>query len=1422
MTTRIAWVTLACLSVGLRSAPIRLLYSVGLSDGSKNSDGVVFSVAVGRPGQNLAPLSEVRWDRREWLDREVDLSAWRGEEILLRFTTAPGETTTDDWACWGAPRIVEGEDKVLLDFTKAKIWRTGTIVDGEEVSPMRQDETGATFLSGTRSCGGVPRPGFFAHPPWLGDAQGGSAFAEFKIRVGAEPVPPARRPPMPAARTDRVAFPSGVAPCFRTASPIRIDGDLSDWPPLVARAALTVREKEQMSIEVASYKPGWKAGWRGPGDLSADVYLAWDDRYLYLAEIRRDDVLQFMDTTSPDFSRSDSLCIGISAKPGAAVLAEEDFILAVNPDGEMDRPMIKTPSYGRRPRTGRRTDGVQVSPAFYNDGYILELRIPFALMNVEPRAGLNLGFQLVLTDSDTPMDRHYEMLWRPKAASDYRRNPSTFGRITLCRDTFAWLNLERKHYAIGESPEPVVGVFPSSRDGAVTVTAQIAHLESGSNSTLGPSRFRHGDAIPFPPLGKGGETTCSYTLTSRRDEMTGRWKLSVFKDPGERNLDRLGQPEQPGLLPSLRDARGRTRLFREGEAYVFEYADDVGTLRYSCRPSPGFDIQVSYAGTPLFRSEPDRTGPIVRRDGGNIPLQEYPGDLTDVSSDGNSLSYRYRLSDGSGVTFRLALRGRTLVADVRSPRAIFSEFRGPLYGMSGELVPIPYLEPRLRPLTVGDCFVSSYPDWTRTGASSLRRFGSTAYGELTDGSRNPLRERVYLTVSPDLLEVLPNLPNPKSSLHDLLSTKVVFDWWTWPGTFEGGARYLRALKGYGLDEVAVIYHVWQKHGYDNGLPEHVPAMESMGGDAGMKTLAGTARELGYLFSLHENYIDYYPNYPQYTEDAVALDSRGRKVNAWYMPSTGIQSYRLKPSWIERYVRDQAPKANALYGTSAAYLDVQTVNFPWQIDYEAGIEGAGQFLHAYKKLSWLFDYMREVHGGPLFGEGNMHAVWAGRADGCEAQIGGRGGEIHPVLVDFDLLKVHPLAVNHGMGYYSRWHRLRHGKLTDREMDKYRAQELAYGHAGFLNTGMFAELTQVLREYYLVQPIQERYVPARPVSISYLFDKQWVSSQIACRTKAGRRVHVAYDNGLELWINDGRPGWIVGDRKLPPYGFVASGAGVEAWTAWVGEGLVADYAETEPRIFADPRTYETVYVDNTAPRHDVKLLPASVTPGAPRDFHITYHWEVNEGFDKDYVIFVHFITADGRIGWQQDHSPETATSAWQAGKRYDDGPYTVEVPATIPPGDYGVGVGLFRPGDGRVRLAGDGHGENRYVVGTIRVGTAKDSISFLPPDPRPTNHRPGRNPAGTMADFGKLASDFAVRIDRLDNELLVMPIPHGRAGTILLRMERLLSGRPWRGFGVVALDARRQPIRGAVPVTRTEDGIRFRTSLPDAWYYRIGPR
>ena len=192
-----------------------------------------------------------------------------------------------------------------------------------------------------------------------------------------------------------------------------------------------------------------------------------------------------------------------------------------------------------------------------------------------------------------------------------------------------------------------------------------------------------------------------------------------------------------------------------------------------------------------------------------------------------------------------------------------------------------------------------------------------------------------------------------------------------------------------------------------------------------------------------------------------LKADGEPSKAWFNRGTGVQSYGLKCNRALGYAKQNAPEIHRRYQTTAAYLDVHTCVPPWhQLDHQADQPLAAMARAKVQFDTELFQYMRDTHEGPLFGEGSNHLYWAGRCDGVEAQV--QGGEDHAPFLDFDLLRLHPQMVNHGMGNYERWFRRGYNHVpgvdscAPFQIDQYRAQELAYGHAGFIGNLATANL------------------------------------------------------------------------------------------------------------------------------------------------------------------------------------------------------------------------------------------------------------------------------------------------------------------------------------------------------------------------------
>jgi hypothetical protein len=857
-------------------------------------------------------------------------------------------------------------------------------------------------------------------------------------------------------------------------------------------------------------------------------------------------------------------------------------------------------------------------------------------------------------------------------------------------------------------------------------------------------------------------------------------------------------------------------LRREGDGCVFAYHGADLNLRYELPPEcdPG-KLMVRVADLPPFL--------VARGFGPNAEGLTWK--LEAAQMEGDQLRVRGKYEGSAALlpaSFSLRVQGKTLVITVSMPPHLPDFSLGSMGPVPlRRVVSVPYLYAGdLRYLPHNGLFYSAILDWADTNASS--QDGTTArYGALTDGTRNPIRETGYITVSPDLREVLPNIPLQPSPYLKELAPRVVMD--VWGGTFAENAQTIRDLAEYGVTDAAIINHVWQRGGYDNEYPTVLPANAGLGGDEKLREFSQAAKDAGHLFSLHENYIDFYPNSELCDEKDVARDSQGKLQLAWFNGGTKIQSYALRPTLLVKFAREFAPEIHKRYGTTAAYLDVHTCVPPWfHVDFDASQPGAGKARTVYDANLGLFAVEREAHHGPLFGEGNNQFYWAGAVDGVEAQVA--GGEEAPLLVDFDLLKLHPQMMNHGMGYHERWLREGYnanwgGRLPAQyRMDKYRSMEIAYGHAGFIANQILREPSYSVKEHHLVAPVQARYGAAKAVGIEYAVGGRMVDASDAVAAGVLDRVHVKYDSGLEVWVNHRQDDWRAAGQVIPQHCFLATGPKMLAYSRRSGNDVFCDYAETPETIFADARSVVVT------PFRDITPRVASFESLGGRRFRVTYEWRVGEGLDADYHVFVHFTDSGPNEGivFQQDHDPPTPTSKWQPGQVIADGPYEITVPEKA--GErFTWTIGLF--GATRVWLRAKRDATGRAVLGEIAVAP-DGNVTFSPGSAEAANDEAAdqlrrMNPARKMVDFGRVATDGAVLIRRERDILRILPVPWGRAVNVDLRLgadDRGAFGLSWGRVEIIAQGAEGKELKRWE--AQAENGVlKLRLDVPAARRYTV---
>jgi hypothetical protein len=855
------------------------------------------------------------------------------------------------------------------------------------------------------------------------------------------------------------------------------------------------------------------------------------------------------------------------------------------------------------------------------------------------------------------------------------------------------------------------------------------------------------------------------------------------------NLRSMSARPSAGVAP-LAGAAGTHSVAKSGDAVTLQYVAGRERLIYVWRPPATADAppfgDISLRARLAGRSEssiPLARGASLVWAGDAKPMG--PTHLR-VSGDRAVMTRPYGVGS---YTVTLTVVGRlvrkSLVLEVSTDKPGVAAMDSGAWGPVAlrRSVTTPYYSGRVYYLPREDLFVNAFLDWTDSNASA--HDGNRArYDSLTDGTRAPLRERAVYTAAWNLPEAFPNVPNPPSPYRAEMGERMVLD--IWGGRYLDIARSFQSLADCGIRSCYAIIHNWQRSGYDNALPNHVPAAVDKGGDADMKTLVETGKRLGYRVALHENYVDYYPNYDSYNVDDIALDSGGAKQKAWFNEGTGIQSLAVKPAAILRLAATQSPEIRRRYGSNACYLDVHSAVPPWfHVDDRAGEPGAGEFDSVWKVHAGLWDWERKNYGGPVTGEGANHWFWSGLLDGVEAQFGagwdGGQGMTAPLAVDFDLLRIHPLQMNHGMGYYERWWTKPAwaGSPPMVALDQYRMQELAYGHSAFLGGATWNNVPVAWLESNLVVPVASRYAEATVVDIRYLIGGKWLDSSGAARAGVWDRVRVRYANGLTITANNAARPLMVDGVVLPQYGWVASGAGVKAYTAERG-GAVVDYCETATSVFANARNAQDWSLSGVK---RIQPTVGSFRQTGPRTFAATYRWRVGERLQQDSMCFVHFSAMDAgqdsreSVAFQGDHPLERPTSTWLTGADVLDGPYTVRIPDGVKDGDYVWSIGLYEPQGGRVSLDGVDDGRGRIILGQIHVRDNGSAISLSPQSRGEAGsgavYLKHVNTRGKVVNFGTVATDGSVLLRREGAEWVLRTWPRDRKFQVSLDSRRFGS-------------------------------------------------
>ncbi|HYK89006.1 MAG TPA: hypothetical protein VE398_09560, partial [Acidobacteriota bacterium] len=565
------------------------------------------------------------------------------------------------------------------------------------------------------------------------------------------------------------------------------------------------------------------------------------------------------------------------------------------------------------------------------------------------------------------------------------------------------------------------------------------------------------------------------------------------------------------ILPENETRDFKTVVSRTVDGYLMQYRGSDAMLEYRISSRQPFfrDIDVRLNGV-LAATAWSEAGPDFGEKPDSIDQVEFK------ESGGVVYGVWKVVVKSKPVEVRMAARlwQKSLVLDVICAGGSAQELSyGWIKGVSQpELILLPFLNYGNRHLHVLSSrgtipfFASVWMDWYRSNASEpfavdvvegdrLRLNGGVRYLPKTDGARNGLYERVFVTFSPVFEETLPTIANPPAARGKEAGTRLWQESWG-PEDYRKEHERSRPLRAYGIEKLTQCNHeiTWRAGG--ESFTFRTSAAPRRGGDEALKRYVSDQRSLGWRSGLYTNYTDYAPVNQYWDVDMVMRRPSGDLVRAW------PRCYSPKALFAVEMDRKLAPEIVEKFGTNAAYTDVHTSVSPWErCDYDARVPGAGTFAATFYAYGELLLHDQRIYDGHCWSEGNHQWLYAGLATG---NYGLTYSDLklwlYPFLPHFDLLKMHPLSVDIGMPWTEQFFKGKEGWASPENVvasiDQFIATTIAYGHMGWLVEEKHG-IRQTCRSYYMLQQLQSRYLMEKPSSIRYGTDTGLIPSSRAFR-------------------------------------------------------------------------------------------------------------------------------------------------------------------------------------------------------------------------------------------------------------------------------------------------------------------------------------
>lgn len=594
-----------------------------------------------------------------------------------------------------------------------------------------------------------------------------------------------------------------------------------------------------------------------------------------------------------------------------------------------------------------------------------------------------------------------------------------------------------------------------------------------------------------------------------------------------------------------------------------------------------------------------------------------------------------------------------------------------------------------------------------------------------------------------------------------LAGRFGFDlWW---GDFKASAEALQRSFRYGLTNSVVVWHNWQRHGYDYRLPDITPPNPARGTQEEFQELIKTCHDHGVLFSPHDNYIDFYPDADGFTYEYIAFHKNREPFWGWLNKGRKCQAFRWRSTQMRPFLERNVRWIREHLEPSSFFIDVWTSLMPFDSWTQEGL--LEDRMGCREAWGDAFNWIRECLGkdAPMISESG-HDQLIGSVDGAQAnhlRVNANPAS-HPDLgftwriecedaerIPWSDMACHDRFIYHGAGYDPRYRAGESAEMAGVFSDDYITTEMLTGHPA-MTTQAFSRNT--VRKYWLSNDFMSS------IAAVAMADHSFVNDNIHTQ-------HVAYENGAQVWANrQEERDWAIPGRVLPPMGFYSEG-GDTACAIENRDGVMIEWSRSPEAFYLNARVEEIAY-------QPLVLQSSTLTLQDGKMLDLELHWESKGSLEEDLRVFVHFLDDEDNIVFQADH-PLSAVKG-----NLDEAFTTAtkrSVPAFCRRGDtFQIRAGIFKAGAQRIATLNTLLDDRSFLLGSLHLegeGASVSALTYVPAEQKVNPFFTRINREKKHIDFDGVVTDGAFRMTRGKDGLVVMPLPESSVFTAAIDLKQL---------------------------------------------------